>query len=135
MSAIPDIPRGIRLNNPGNIRRSTVPWLGLSDMQDDPDFFEFTSAIYGIRAMVRIFKTYQREGVSTLEEAINRWAPPVENNTSAYVSDVCTRCGVQPTDRVDFNAIMPSLIKAVIYHENGAQPYSDADINYAMGLA
>lgn len=135
MSAVPDIPRGIRLNNPGNIRRSTVPWLGLAQLQDDPDFFEFTSAIYGIRAMARIFKTYQREGISTVGEAINRWAPPVENDTGAYVSDVCARCGVQPTDRVDFGTIMPTLVKAVIHHENGAQPYSDSDINYAVGLA
>lgn len=135
MSSMPDIPRGIRLNNPGNIRRSDVPWLGLAGLQDDPEFFEFSSPIYGIRAMARIFKNYQREGLTTIEDVISRWAPPTENDTDSYIKDVCARCNVARTDVIDFKQIMPALVKAVIHHENGTMPYSDSDINYAIGLA
>ena len=43
------LPRGIRNHNPGNIRRSQDPWQGLASAQNDPEFFIFQSAIYGIR--------------------------------------------------------------------------------------
>lgn len=129
------IPRGIRNFNPGNLRLSSVEWLGLSDEQTDPDFFQFVSPIYGIRAMARILKTYQREGVTTLQEAVGRWAPPSENDTQAYVQAVCQACGVNPGDTVDLTSLLPRLIPAIIEHENGQQPYSVEDITYAIGLA
>jgi hypothetical protein len=128
-------PRGVRLNNPGNIRRDGTLWLGFADDQSDAEFVTFTAPAYGIRAIARIMKSYQRKGVTTLEEAINRWAPPVENNTSAYVSAVCKDCNIAPDKVVDFNAIMPTLVKAIIRHENGEQPYSDDLINYGISLA
>ena len=135
MNAVLDTPRGIRNNNPGNIRRSAVDWLGLSAEQTDPDFFQFEQPQYGIRAIARILKTYQREGVQTLWEAINHWAPPTENDTDAYVKAVCTACDLLPTTKTDFSQIMPQLVKAIIQHENGQQPYSDALIRYAVALA
>ena len=44
-------PRGIRNNNPGNIRRNGDPWQGLAKDQTDREFFTFQSAVYGIRAL------------------------------------------------------------------------------------
>ena len=128
-------PRGIRNFNPGNIRRDSTDWLGLAPEQTDPDFFQFVSAVYGIRAISRILKTYQREGISTLSGAIQRWAPSVENDTDAYVKAVCDACQVQPEQVVDITAIMPQVVKAIITHENGQQPYSSDDINYAIALS
>lgn len=34
---------------------------------------------------------------ATIEQAINRFAPPVENETSAYVQNVCKWTGLTPT--------------------------------------
>ena len=34
----------------------------------------------------------------TIEEALNKWAPPVENNVSAYLSNVLKWTGMQSTD-------------------------------------
>jgi hypothetical protein len=34
-------PRGIRNNNPGNIRRNSDPWQGLAERQGDVEFFTF----------------------------------------------------------------------------------------------
>jgi hypothetical protein len=34
-------PRGIRNNNPGNIRRNADPWQGLAERQGDVEFFTF----------------------------------------------------------------------------------------------
>lgn len=128
-------PRGIRNNNPGNIRRDGTGWLGLAPQQTDPDFFQFTTPEYGIRAIARILKSYQREGITTLQEAIGRWAPPVENNTQAYVSAVCSACGVNPGDTIDLTAKLPQVIPAIIQHENGEQPYSAQTISYAIAMA
>lgn len=130
-----DTPRGIRDNNPFNLEDSGIPWLGLSPAQDDQPYLKFDSHIYGIRAGVRDIKTAQREGISTVSEFITKFAPPTENNTAAYIAAVCTECNVEPDQAVDFNQIMPQLVKAIIRHENGQQPYTDADISYAISLA
>lgn len=38
-------PRGIRNNNPGNLRRTKDPWQGLAETQTDLEFFVF-KALY-----------------------------------------------------------------------------------------
>lgn len=132
----PHIPRGIANNNMGNIRRvDSVVWKGQEQTQTDPSFVQFVTAEYGIRAVVRILRSYKREGLNTIQAAINRWAPPNENDTKAYVMDVCRDCQLQPTDVVDFDAIMDDLVKAICIHENGVMPYSDDQISKGISLA
>lgn len=134
------IPRGVRNNNPLNIRRSDIDWLGLADEQTDPDFFQFISPEYGIRAGARILKTYQRESVTTLQDAITRWAPPSDNNpTQTYIKNVCAACAVGAYDTIDLSALLPKLIPAMIQQEEGlnsGQPwYTPQVINYGISLA
>ena len=131
-----EIPRGIRNNNPLNIRLDGTGWLGLSPQQTDPDFCQFTTPIYGIRAGARILKTYQREGITTIEAMIERWAPPSDDNpTQAYAGNVATACGVATADTIDITALLPKIIPAMIEQENGEQPYPLEDIIYAISLA
>jgi len=129
------IPRGVRNNNPGNIRHSQVHWEGEALTQPDPDFVQFMDPEHGIRAIVRILRSYKRNGLDTIRKAVNRWAPPNENNTDAYVSAVCEKCGVGPDDSVDYDTIMTILVKAIIQHENGTQPYGDDIISVGIALA
>ena len=66
--------------------------------------------------------TYRmKHGLSTVREIINRWAPPVENNTDAYVDHVCRRLGVAPDHPLDFGnpQVYLHLARAIAYHENG----------------
>jgi hypothetical protein len=136
MPLTPHVPRGLRNNNPGNLRRvEGTAWKGQEATQTDPDFVQFVTPEYGIRAMARILHNYKRDGLNTIHEAISRWAPSNENDTNSYIQDVCNGCSVQPTDVVDFDLIMPSLIKAIIFHENGVQPYSDDQINKGIALS
>jgi hypothetical protein len=133
------ITRGIRNNNPGNIDRDGTPWQGMADDQSsDKRFIVFKSAPYGIRALARVIVTYQdKHGLSTVRRIIGRWAPPVENDTEAYVDAVAASVGVGPDDVInvhDFNVMKP-LVKAIIKHENGVQPYADSVINYGLTLA
>ena len=50
------LPRGIRNNNPGNIKLGTN-WDGLSDEQNDDVFCQFKEPVWGIRALMRILLT------------------------------------------------------------------------------
>jgi hypothetical protein len=116
---------GIRLNNPLNIRQGQT-WRGLAPVQIHPEFCEFVEPIYGIRAGARILGTYaQKYGVRTINEAITRWAPPEENDTAAYVSEVCLECTRGPN--VPFNFANPfeltMMIRAMMRQEIGSIPY------------
>lgn len=134
-------PRGVRSNNPGNIEYNpAVKWQGLVGPEDHPSkrFAKFKSAEYGIRALTRLLITYQdRYGLNTIEGAIKRWAPPVENNTVAYINHVSKVSGMAPDyvyDAHDFEDMLP-LVKAIILHENGIQPYTDAQLTKGLVLA
>ena len=114
--------RGIRNNNPGNIRKSSEAWQGLADTQTDSAFFQFKSMPYGVRAMVKIIRNYStRYGLTTVQTIINRWAPPNENNTGAYVAAVADAVGVSSGDYLDLDNAdtMFNLVRAIIAHENG----------------
>lgn len=128
--------RGILNNNPGNIRKVRgVTWIGQSPTQDDDAFVTFVSPEYGMRAICRILRSYAAHGLNTINAIINRWAPPNENNSRAYVSDVCDQCDVDSTDPIDIEALMPSIIKAIIKHENGFFPYTPQQIDAGISLA
>lgn len=131
-------PRGIRNNNPGNIRRSPDAWLGLAAEQTDPKFFRFNAPLFGIRALAVILRNYQRKhGLKTIREVIGRWAPSSENDTEAYVTAVARATGLAADAALDLEdpATLAALVEAVIEHENGEQPYSDALIEQAVASA
>ena len=132
------LPRGIRNHNPGNLRRSADPWQGLATTQTDAEFFQFASAKWGIRALARTLIAYQdRVGLRNIKQMIGRWAPPVENDTGAYVRVVAAAVGVGPEERIDVHdyAVLRPLVLAIIKHENGQQPYTEAEIDAGMVLA
>lgn len=125
-AAAPDLPRGIRNNNPGNIRRSAIPWEGKVEGQDAA-FETFATPEHGIRALEKNLTTYQtKHGLNTPREIINRWAPPTENDTGSYVNVVAQALGVGPDDPINVQdpAVMQRLRDAIIKHENGQNPYA-----------
>ena len=117
-----NIPRGLRNNNPGNIRRSNDQWQGLSPEQTDPQFFQFTAPEWGYRALIKTLQTYRRKhGLQTIAELISRWAPANENNTAAYISSVCREMQVPDSYIPDVadKGTMCDLAAAISKHENG----------------
>lgn len=128
--------RGLRNHNPGNIRRSSDRWLGLAPVQTDPDYFQFDTPLYGLRAMARVLDNYaRRHGLRTVRELIARWAPAGENPTAAYVDFVAGELGVSPDAPIDVTGRRAELIAAIVRFENGRQPYSPALIAEAVRLA
>lgn len=132
-------PRGIRNHNPGNIDRTGDKWQGMAaDQSSDSRFVVFVAPQWGIRALVKVLLSYQRKhGIKTIRGIINRWAPPVENNTSAYVEQVAKACGVDPDDTIDIEnkAVLRALVSSIIKHENGQQPYGAGVIELGIDLA
>ena len=79
------ISRGLRNNNPGNIRITKDKWQGLREKQEDKSFFQFKEMKWGYRALIRTLQNYRkRHGCQTITEFIKRWAPENENNTAVY---------------------------------------------------
>ena len=89
-------PRGIRNNNPLNIRRSADKWQGLKAQQEDREFFQFSEMKWGWRAAFRLLchTYYGKYKLRTIRAIINRWAPPKENDTQYYIRSVAERTGI-----------------------------------------
>lgn len=129
--------RGIRNNNPGNLEYSkTNPWVGQTG--DDGRFAKFETPEHGIRALGRNLLSYQRQGIDTVSDIINRWAPPSDNNnTDAYIKAVCAQLGVTADQQLDASNpdTLKALCAAIIHHENGSQPYSDQQLSTGVSAA
>jgi|TARA_E500000318_G_scaffold6795_1_gene6409 hypothetical protein len=131
------IPRGIRNNNPGNIKKNDVEWEGLSAIQTDKTFFQFNDPIYGIRALTKILRTYRNSyNIKNIWGIINRYAPPSENDTESYKNFVKEKTGLNMLEEIEFTVegYLP-VVKAIILMENGEQPYDDEIILQGMHLA
>lgn len=121
--APPVLPRGIRNNNPGNIRLSPTRWKGQRNFQFDPAFVEFTSPLLGLRALMRLLLTYHfKYGLDSVTALINRYAPPHENATDGYIHQVARKLGVERMARLDLRKsdMLIGLARAIVRHENGA---------------
>lgn len=142
MSRDPRQSRGFRNRNPGNIdynvRNRWQGQVGIETTGSPPRFAVFESHEFGIRALAALLTTYQdRHGLRTVRAIINRWAPGNENNTDAYVTAVARKIGVSERDTLDLHtyAHMRPLVEAIIAHELGGQPYSDAVLDEGLRRA
>lgn len=134
--------RGIRNNNPGNIDyNKNNQWrgqIGIEDGVAKPRFAKFDTPENGIRALAKLLLNYQRlHKLNTVREIINRWAPPVENVTSAYVAACARALGVAADEFINLSdrRLLKLLTVAIIRHENGSQPYSDFVIDTGVNEA
>lgn len=132
----PSIPRGLRNNNPLNIKRSPQVFQGESKFNTDPVFKKFCNVIMGYRAAFCILRTYvQLRGCETLQDVITRWCPDNEV-LEAYVNFVSVRANVLPTDIVQLYNLqqMTDIVSAMSLFENGI-PAVRLDVVQAYRLA
>lgn len=118
-------PRGIRNHNPLNIVHNNISWQGMTATQADSRFVSFQAPEYGIRAAAKILQAYQEShGINTLRGVINRWAPPSENNTDAYVASVAIWADIEPDDALDLShyPTVFQLLRAMTRMENSKPP-------------
>lgn len=131
------MPRGIRNHNPGNVR-----WDGRTQWQhmtgaDELRYIVFDGPEWGIRAGIKDLLTgFRRDDEDTIREIINEWAPPIENDTSSYIVSVSQRTGWGPDEELEPTAAnLEKLFEAIIWHENGQQPYAPWVIAKGVELA
>lgn len=118
-----ELPRGLRNNNPGNIRRNSDVFQGEVNPSRDKDFKQFKSMAYGYRAVFKILSNYHRVyKLTTIRKMISRWAPENENNTAAYVSLVSSYSGIGPDDLLNFDREqMIRIVAGMSKVENGRE--------------
>ena len=128
------MPLGIRNNNPLNIRYDKRnDWEGQKG--EDKGFCVFSSSKYGIRAGAKLIKNYMSAGLTSVSGIIKKWAPGSENPTNSYIDFVSKYLNVNALDNNLNEKNIPSLVKAMIKFENGAQVYSHASIIEGCELA
>jgi len=88
-----------RNNNPGDIEYGKFA-AAHGATGSDGRFAIFPTLAAGYSAMRALFEAPSYKGL-TVAAALNRWAPPVENNTNHYISSVCGWVGCKPTDIID----------------------------------
>ena len=113
--------RGIRNNNPLNIRRvAGTRWKGQSSFQGDKDFVQFERMEWGIRAAFVLLRTYAiKYKANCIQDIIHRWAPPSENDTEKYIKNVCLWSGLGGLQRLT-EEDWPKLVLAMARQECGA---------------
>lgn len=141
-------PRSVRNNNPGNLNAGQ-PWRGLmprermnADQKAEDRFAVFSTPEWGFRALCKVLLTYEfNYGLKTVNGIIHRWAPPSENNTTAYVNRVLNDLrplGINSADQViDLRdqKTLAAFAKAISIVEAGSFYYTDQEVNVGAGLA
>ena len=118
------VSRGLRNCNPGNLRLGTFHYTGECKTSSDSAFRQFESMAWGYRAIFVVLHTYaRRHGLRTLTQMITRYAPPVENDTQAYINRVVRSTALPPDTPLDTldGATMIPLVAAISEVENGVR--------------
>ena len=116
-----NLPRGIRNNNPGNLIKTSISWMGKLTPSGDTRFEQFEKFVYGLRAKIRDLRgDIKNKGKNTLELLIYEYAPPFENNTESYINNVSQRTGFARKQILQGTKEELRLItKAMAISENG----------------
>lgn len=120
---MPNTPRGIRNNNPGNLNFANQPGAVLEPktiLVRNPRFAKFHTMDDGITALLKQLKLYFSRDIYTVSAIISKWAPPTENVTSAYISYVAQSMRVGKDDALSDSAPnLAELALAIMHLENG----------------
>lgn len=121
MSSKAKTPRGIRNNNPLNIRVGNN-WKGEVSKPTDHTFEQFAEMKWGVRAAFIVLNNYiSRHKLNTIAKIIQRWAPNNENNTKRYIETVSVLSKIDKNEAILFENTckMISLFQAMCFVENG----------------
>lgn len=134
-----NLPRGIRNNNPGNIKVSSNAWRG--KIGNDGTFERFDTAVNGLRAAAILIRTYANNyGLNTIAKIGSRWAPTGsgEAGNAGWAGGVSQYSGIGLNTplNVASQPTMIALLRGIVAQENGAAYrgyYSDAVLAQAIG--
>ena len=114
--------RGIRNNNPLNIRHGKSQWVGMRERQTDKSFVQFKSRVYGYRAALVLLKNYIGKGKDTIGKIIAKWAPSSDgNNTQSYINYVSSTTGINACHalRWEDKDDLVEIVRSMAHMESG----------------
>lgn len=112
--------RGIRNNNPFNIKKGSQGWKGETKFNSDPVFCRFSNINYGIRAgILLLLNGYLRKGYKTVDAIIKRYAPSTENNTTSYIAYILNNSPIFPSQEICVDSLsFYHLCKCICWYES-----------------
>ena len=135
-TAVSALPRGIRNNNPGNLRPGPS-WLGVAGVDTappDPPYLRFVDPEHGIRALARTLISYtDHHGINTLAGVFARWAPASDgNDPDGYAVTVARELNWEVAAPIDLHdaAILAALAAAITCEENGHPPGQGTNLSW-----
>jgi len=138
------VPRGIRNNNPGNLK-ADVNWAFMIGEDSagmtggGPGFAIFDDVTHGVRALAKDLTTkINKDGLDTIRGIVEKYAPPIQNVTSAYITSVSDDTNIGPDDQLTADGpTIALLVRAIINHENGESASYDyiQDSDIANGIS
>lgn len=121
--------RGLRNNNPGNIRATSA-----NQPQDDDGFRTFATMDEGIAAANNQLNIYaKRDGINTVSGIVSKWAPKNENDTAAYIASITSQTGIDPGKQLT-EADRASVLAAMFRHETNSLAPDTASVADALSL-
>lgn len=119
-------PRGLRNNNPLNIRYvEKNRWQGrvAAKNKKDNEFEEFVALYWGFRAaFILIFNYMNKYGRYTINDIVSTWAPAQDGNaTGWYIEEVSDRIGIRSDHILSFTngKVMMQLVQEMARVECG----------------
>lgn len=127
-------PLGIRNNNPGNLRTGANGAFGTYATPAD--------GLAALGRQLNLYATGQSRAaggrrLDTIQDIISTYAPSNENDTGAYVAALSKQLGVSPTAHLNLQDAdtLASLMRGIVGHENGQNPYSNDQYRTAANAA
>lgn len=123
MSSI--ITRGVRNNNPLNIKISSNKWIGKKSLSENTDktFEQFDLMEHGIRAGIIVLRTYiNKHHLYSVDSIIMRFCPECEQNLhnySTFIKQHLKRYGFTDFDIIVFGSeCFKRMVQAMMLFES-----------------
>jgi len=128
---------GQRTNNPFNVRYSkSNDWQGADTSIRERGYEGFENADYGIRAADRVLENYGKKGISTLRDALDRYAPSSENPTESYIDFISEKTNIDPDAEINLeDPSVRALIMSPMATFESKSTYSPNEISEAINRA
>ncbi len=131
---LPQPPAAVRNNNPGNLMDQGIDWDGLMGC-DERGRCIFATAAKGFRALALDLHTkWSEDGLKTISAILTKFAPPVTNDTAAYIRCVCDMTGIAADAplNLDAGSQLGPLVRAIAVHEAGGWFFSITDLSLGV---
>lgn len=111
--------RGLRNNNPFNIRKSKSRWLGKIKGNDN-EFETFDSLEHGYRAgLILLANYYKKYKLHSVGAILRRFAPSTENNLDNYESFIQRESCIPPDAFISLKFLLWHIAPLIAIYESG----------------